>query len=120
VPTALCLVGDALVVVGFVIFWLVLKANPFGAATVQVASEQTVISTGPYAVVRHPMYAGVMPMGIGTSLALGSWWGLLGMALFVPALVWRLLDEEKFLAQQLSGYRDYAQRVRYRLVPMVW
>jgi protein-S-isoprenylcysteine O-methyltransferase Ste14 len=81
---------------------------------------QTVISTGPYAVVRHPMYAGALPLSVGTPLALGSWWGLLAVVLVLPALIWRLLDEEKFLKKNLAGYAEYAKRVRYRLMPLVW
>jgi protein-S-isoprenylcysteine O-methyltransferase Ste14 len=66
------------------------------------------------------MYTGAIAMVVGMPLGLGSWWGLLGIVLFVPALVWRLLDEETFLKRSLPGYQDYAERVRYRLVPFVW
>jgi protein-S-isoprenylcysteine O-methyltransferase Ste14 len=120
VPTSICLVGDALIVLGFVWVWRVLKENPFGASTIQVEDDQTVISTGPYALVRHPMYAGALVVAVGMPFALGSWWGLLGIVRFFPALVWRLLDEERFLQEHLPGYEQYAQRVRYRLVPLVW
>ena len=81
---------------------------------------QTVISTGPSAVVRHPMYAGVLPLLMGTPLALGSWWGRARSSSFMPALLWRLLDEERFLHRNLPGYTDYTRKVRYRLVPFVW
>lgn len=120
VPTAVSLAGNALIVLGYVFIWLVLKENPFGSSTVQVTSDQTVISTGPYAHVRHPMYAGALLLAVGMSLALGSWWGLIGIVLLFPALAWRLLDEERFLKQHLPGYAEYAQRVRYRLVPGIW
>jgi len=79
-----------------------------------------VISTGPYAIVRHPMYASAILYLGGTPLALGSWWGLVAIAAMVPFLVWRLVDEERMLAAELPGDREYMQRVRHRLVPFVW
>lgn len=78
------------------------------------------ISTGPYAIVRHPMYASALLYLLGTPLALGSGWGIVPLVFILPALVWRLLDEERFLAQELPGYADYRRRVRYHLVPRVW
>jgi protein-S-isoprenylcysteine O-methyltransferase Ste14 len=72
VPASICLIGDALIVLGFVFVWLVLKENPFGASTVQISDGQRVITTGPYALVRHPMYAGALALVVGTPLALGS------------------------------------------------
>jgi len=79
-----------------------------------------VISTGPYAQVRHPMYATALVMMAGIPIALGSWWGLLALAAMVPALLWRIVDEETFLAAGLPGYDTYKQKVRYRLIPHVW
>jgi CBS-domain-containing membrane protein len=81
---------------------------------------QTVIATGPYAFVRHPMYAGALVMLIGTPLALGSWWGLFALLLISPVLIWRLLDEERFLRQNLPGYMEYQTKVKYRLLPFIW
>jgi protein-S-isoprenylcysteine O-methyltransferase Ste14 len=120
VPTYVCLIGDALIAIGFLLVFFVLKANTYAASTVQLAEDQKVISTGPYAFVRHPMYAGSFPMLIGMPLALGSWWGLAALIVFVPALIWRLVDEESFLRKNLPGYTEYADNVRYRLVPYVW
>lgn len=94
--------------------------NPFALATVDVAPDQRVISTGPYALVRHPMYATAWLYLAGTPLALGSWWGLVPLPLVLPFLVWRLVDEERLLAASLPGYVEYQRRVRYRLVPGVW
>jgi protein-S-isoprenylcysteine O-methyltransferase Ste14 len=85
-----------------------------------VAEGQKVVSTGLYAYVRHPTYAGVLPMLVGMPLALGSWWGLFGLVLIVPALIWRLIDEEKFLCKNLRGYTEYANEVRYILIPFVY
>jgi protein-S-isoprenylcysteine O-methyltransferase Ste14 len=115
-----CVIGDLLVALGFLLVYFVIRENSYAASTIQVAEEQTVISTGPYSVVRHPMYAGVLPLLIGTPLALGSWWGLGALILFMPALIWRLLDEERFLHKHLQGYTEYTRKVRYRLVPFVW
>ncbi len=120
VPPFVSLTGDAMVALGLLIDLYVFRENRFGASTVQVFAEQRVISTGPYALVRHPMYAGVLVMAIGTPLALGSWLGLVVLALIAPGLIWRILDEEKLLKRDLPGYGEYMQRVRYRLVPYLW
>jgi len=85
-----------------------------------VVANQRVIDTGPYALVRHPMYASALLYLLGTPLALGSYWGLLPFFFAIPFLVWRLFDEEKMLTRELEGYSEYQRRVRYRLVPGVW
>jgi protein-S-isoprenylcysteine O-methyltransferase Ste14 len=119
-PSYMALAGDGLVVAGFIAIFFVLKENTFSSATIELAADQKVISTGPYAVVRHPMYAGAIVMLLGIPIALGSWWGLLVFVSMMPALIWRLIDEEKFLARNLLGYTQYQQRVRRRLIPLVW
>jgi protein-S-isoprenylcysteine O-methyltransferase Ste14 len=118
-PAYVAISGDLLVVLGWLGIFLVFRENSFSSATIELAADQRVISTGPYAVVRHPMYAAALVMLLGIPIALGSWWGVLIMAAVVPALVWRLLDEESFLARNLPGYAAYQGRVRYRLVPLV-
>ena len=120
VPAWLTVVADATIVASFVIFFYVMKQNSFAAATVRVERGQTVISTGLYGVVRHPMYMGTLPLTIAMPLALGSWWALLPVLAIVPALVWRLVDEERVLRRDLPGYAAYCARVRYRLVPGIW
>ena len=120
VPPWVTVLGDILVGLGFLSVYFVIRENSYAASTIQVVEGQTVVSTGPYAVVRHPMYAGVLPLLIGTPLALGSWCGLNALILFMPALIWRLLDEERFLHKNLPGYTEYTWKVRYRLVPFVW
>ena len=120
VPAWLSLSADALGALGILIYFLVIRENRYAASTVQVAEGQTVISTGPYAIVRHPMYAGAILVFIGMPLALGSWWGLLCVPLFIAGFAWRLLDEEKFLRANLPGYAAYMGNVRYRLIPYVW
>jgi len=120
VPLAGVIAGNALVAIGFCVIFLVYRENTFTAATIQIAEGQKVISSGPYAIVRHPMYAGGTLYLIGTPLALGSCWGLAAVAAMLPILIWRLLDEERFLTTSLPGYADYQQRVVHRLVPFVW
>jgi protein-S-isoprenylcysteine O-methyltransferase Ste14 len=120
VPLGGVIAGDVLVAIGFYLIFLVYRENTFTSATIEVAENQTVISTGPYAIVRHPMYASASLYLLGTPLALGSYWGLVPLAAMLPFLIWRLLDEERFLARNLPGYTEYQKRVRYRLVPFVW
>jgi protein-S-isoprenylcysteine O-methyltransferase Ste14 len=112
--------GDVLVALGFFIIFFVYKENSFASATIAVYPEQKVISKGLYALVRHPMYMGALFMFVGMPLSLGSWWGLFVFVLILPALIWRLLEEEKFLVKNLPGYAEYRGRVRYRLIPFVW
>jgi protein-S-isoprenylcysteine O-methyltransferase Ste14 len=120
VPIAAVLAGDLLVAVGFYFIARVYRENTFTSATIEVAQGQRVVATGPYAIVRHPMYASASLYLLGTPLALGSYWGFLAVAMMMPFLIWRLLDEEQLLARDLPGYTDYQTRVPYRLVPFVW
>ena len=120
VPASVSVLGDALIALAFLFIFFVFKENSYGASTIQIAEGQTVVSTGPYALVRHPMYAGALVMLIGTPLALGSWWGLFAVLLILPVLIWRLLDEERFLRQNLAGYAEYQTKVKYRLLPFIW
>jgi protein-S-isoprenylcysteine O-methyltransferase Ste14 len=120
VPAAVSVVGDALVAVGLLIAMISTIQNGYAAANIKVESAQTVVSTGVYSVVRHPMYFGNVVLMIGIPLALGSYWGLLATVLAVPILALRIDDEEKMLRQELDGYDEYTQKVHYRLVPGVW
>ncbi len=119
-PPLVAIAGDILVALGWFTVWLVFRENSFTSATIELADDQRVISTGPYARVRHPMYAGSLVMLLGIPLALGSWWGLIGLAVITAALIWRILDEERFLARHLAGYAAYKEKVRYRLIPHFW
>ena len=120
VPVPVVAVGDVLVALGLFIVFLVYRENTFASATIGVEANQKVVATGPYALVRHPMYAGALIMLFGVPLALGSWWGLLAVLPITLIIVWRLSDEEVFLVRNLSGYVDYRSRVGYRLIPFVW
>jgi protein-S-isoprenylcysteine O-methyltransferase Ste14 len=120
VPATLSILGDALAVLGIVIYFFVVRENRYAGSTIEVVEGQTVISTGPYAIVRHPMYAGAILVFLGTPLALGSWWGLIFTPLFIGWFAWRLLDEERFLRANLRGYDEYMRTVPYRLAPYIW
>jgi protein-S-isoprenylcysteine O-methyltransferase Ste14 len=119
-PAWLSIAGDGLIAASIAFSDRVFRANAFGAATVQVAADQKVISTGPYAIVRNPMYSGAVVFFIGMALALGSWWALIPATLTIPCFAWRLSDEESLLAQSLPGYTDYQAKVRWRLIPGVY
>ena len=119
VPLIIVFGGDTLVAIGFLIVFLVFRENTFTSGTIELAEDKRVINTGPYAIVRHPMYAGALVMFVGMPLALGSWWGLLVAAAIVPVLIMRLEREESFLAQNLTGYANYQNLVRFKLVPRV-
>jgi protein-S-isoprenylcysteine O-methyltransferase Ste14 len=95
-------------------------ANAFAAPSVKIQPDQKVIETGPYAIVRHPMYASALLLFVGTPLLLGSWWGLLISVLLIMAIGWRAVHEERTLRSELSGYDAYVGRVRYRFIPFVW
>lgn len=121
VPPAISVLGDALVVLGLFIPFLSFRGNnSYGGATIEVVEGQHVMSSGLYAHIRHPQYLGNVIMVIGVPLALGSWWGLIVLAITIPVLAWRILDEERLLEKDLTGYREYEQTVRYRLVPYLW
>ena len=120
VPPYAVIAGNILIVLGWTIILFVFRENTFTSATIEVVADQRVVSTGPYAVVRHPMYSGSLLYFLGIPIALGSWWGLLVGILMMPVFVLRLFDEEKLLARNLPGYSEYMDRVKYRLVPFVW
>jgi protein-S-isoprenylcysteine O-methyltransferase Ste14 len=119
-PPSMALAGDVLMALGWLAIFFVFRENTFTSATIELAPDQSVISSGPYALVRHPMYAGALVMLLGIPIALGSWWGALVVVAILPALIWRLIDEEQFLARNLPGYTEYQEKVRYRLIPRLW
>ena len=120
VPPFVSILGDVLVALGLYFVFLVFKENTFTSGIIEVGDDQKVVATGPYALVRHPMYIGALVMLVGVPLALGSLWGLLTIVPMVFVLVIRLLDEERFLAKNLAGYSEYQSKVRYHLLPLIW
>ena len=120
VPLGLSLVGDLFILLSMGMVYRVFRENSFGSAIVEIRRDQHVISTGPYAIVRNPMYSSAAVYFVGMSLALGSYWGLIPSILTILALVWRLSDEEEFLAQNLPGYTEYCAKVRWHLIPGVF
>jgi protein-S-isoprenylcysteine O-methyltransferase Ste14 len=119
-PLPAVIAGDVLVLLGFLVVFRVFRENTFTSAVIEVATGQRVIDSGPYAVVRHPMYAGALVLVAGIPIALGSIVGLAGFPPFAAVIVWRLLDEERFLVGHLPGYAAYREGTRYRLIPRVW
>lgn len=120
VPAGLSIAADVVVVAGYVAFAWVLRVNSWASRLVEVEHDQQVITSGPYAIVRHPMYGAILIIFAATPIALGSWWALLPALLLGPILAARVRDEEALLDAELPGYRAYAQTTRYRLVPGVW
>jgi protein-S-isoprenylcysteine O-methyltransferase Ste14 len=120
VPAAVVLLSDVLVVLALMAFFFVFRENSYAASTVKVEADQQVITTGPYRVVRHPMYAGAIVMFLATPIALSSLWALIVAVPLCGVIIVRLLDEERYLSANLRGYDDYCGKVRYRLAPFVW
>ena len=120
VPVFLVVIGDIFVLLGFIIVFLVFRQNSFASGVIETEREQKVISTGPYRIVRHPMYAGGLLLLFSAPFALGSYWALPFTLLLFVVIVVRLLYEEKFLIQKLPGYKEYCEKTRYRLIPWIW
>ena len=120
IPLQFVLPADALILSGYWIIFSVFRQNSYASRIVEVNENQTVISTGLYAIVRHPMYVGVLIMYIPTPIALGSYWGLIPMATILLAIVLRILNEEKVLSNNLPGYKEYCKKIKYRLAPFIW
>ena len=120
IPLFVCVSALFLVLVGYFLFVLVLRENRFASRIIEVNPAQNVITTGPYAVVRHPMYFATIVMLLSTPLALGSWWALIPASFMIPVLVVRIIFEEAFLSKELPGYCEYSMTTKYRLLPGIW
>ncbi len=120
VPAVIVILSDIMIVLGYLLIFLVFKENSYASRIVEVEKGQKVITTGPYSVIRHPMYAGVILMYIFTPLALGSFWALVFFVPVIPTVILRTLNEEAVLSRGLKGYKEYMKKVRYRLIPYVW
>lgn len=119
-PAWVAILGDVIVVAGYqMVFW-VFRTNSYTSRIVEVEAGQKVISSGPYALVRHPMYVGAILTYAFSPMALGSYWAVLPGLLILPVLVFRIINEEKLLMSDLDGYCEYTQKVKYRLLPGIW
>ncbi len=114
------IIADVIIFFGYLIIFFVFKQNSYASNIVEINENQKIISTGLYGIVRHPMYVGVLIMFIPTPIALGSYWGLIPFALLPVSLVLRILNEEKVLAENLNGYKEYCQKTKFRLIPFIW
>ncbi len=120
VPVWLVITANLMVFLGYVFIIIVFKENSYASANLQVEENQRIISTGPYGVIRHPMYTGLLMMILFAPLALGSYWAVLPALLYIPWTVIRIKNEEEMLLRDLPGYREYCSRIAYRLIPLVW
>lgn len=120
VPIAAVIVADVLVFLGYSIFIRVLRENSYASRVIEVEEGQRVVTTGPYSIVRHPMYLAVLVMYLFTPVALGSWWALIAALPLIGVLVARIRNEEQQLLKELKGYQEYTQITKYRLIPGVW
>lgn len=120
VPVVAVVVADVLVLLGYGLFIIVLRANSYASRVIEVEKRQQVVTTGPYALIRHPMYAAIIVMYVFTPVALGSWWAMLPALLFFAVLIARIRNEERILLRELEGYSEFIERTRYRLIPGVW
>jgi len=120
VPVIIVLLTDIVILFGYLFIMAVFRQNSYASRIVEIDANQTVITTGLYSVVRHPMYVGVLMMYIPSPLALGSYWGLVPMAAIPLALILRIKNEEKVLREGLPGYIEYCNKTKYRLIPFIW
>ncbi|MBE0680014.1 MAG: isoprenylcysteine carboxylmethyltransferase family protein [Bacteroidales bacterium] len=120
VPVEIIIITNIVILGGYLLIFNVFRQNSFASRIIETDKEQKLITTGLYGVVRHPMYIGVLIMYMPTPLALGSYWGLIPMVLLPVALVFRILNEEKVLKENLADYKEYCKKTKYRLIPYIW
>jgi protein-S-isoprenylcysteine O-methyltransferase Ste14 len=120
VPIWLVVIADILVFLGYAFIVLVMRENPYAARTIEVEPDQTVVKTGPYAFVRHPMYLGILLLFVFSPLALGSYWSMIPVLFLMGLLIARITNEERVLLKELNGYREYTEKVKWRLIPGIW
>lgn len=120
IPIWLVIVADLFVIASYTLYILVLKTNSYASRVIEVEQGQQVISSGPYALVRHPMYLAMILMMTATPLALGSYWAFIPSLGLIPLLAARAKNEEELLVTELKGYREYTEKTRYRFFPWIW
>jgi protein-S-isoprenylcysteine O-methyltransferase Ste14 len=120
VPAGVVIAANAIVLIGYAFIFFIFKENSYASTVIQVEEEQPIISIGPYAIVRHPMYLGLLLVILFTPLALGSYWALIFASLFIPTIIFRIRKEEEVLLRDLPGYADYCIKTRYRMIPSIW
>ncbi|MGE5472743.1 MAG: methyltransferase family protein [Ignavibacteriales bacterium] len=120
VPVWIIAASFVFILLGYILIFSVFKENSYASTIIQVEKEQQVITTGPYAIVRHPMYTALLLISLFTPLALGSYWALIAFSAVIPMNVYRIMKEERLLLRDLPGYKDYCSKTRYRLIPLIW
>jgi protein-S-isoprenylcysteine O-methyltransferase Ste14 len=120
VHLAIIIAADVFILVGYLLLVRVLLENRYASRIIEVAEKQKVIATGPYAIVRHPMYSSVLLIYGFSPLALGSYWALIPTVFIIISLIARILNEEKLLLKELDGYAEYTKKTRYRMIPGIW
>jgi protein-S-isoprenylcysteine O-methyltransferase Ste14 len=120
VSLALSFIADAIILLAFIFLLYVFKENTFLSATIEVQEKQKVISTGLYSIIRHPMYTGAIILMAFTPLALGSWWALIPVFILIVVIIFRAIDEEQDLKENLDGYEEYCRKVKYRFIPFIF
>jgi len=121
VPMPVMIVSDVLVLSGYLVIARVMEENRYASSIIEIRKEQKTIETGPYKIVRHPMYTGGMIFMLSTPLALGSYWAMIPFYVStIVAIVLRIISEEKFLVANLPGYKEYCRKTKYRLIPLLW
>jgi protein-S-isoprenylcysteine O-methyltransferase Ste14 len=120
IPIVIVIAADIFVMASYIFIIYVFKENRYASRVIEVEQNQTVISTGPYSIIRHPMYLGALVMILSTPIALGSYFALIPFATLPVSFAFRILNEEKILNKELPGYNEYCSKVRYRLIPYIW
>ncbi|MGJ7922306.1 methyltransferase family protein [Neobacillus sp. LXY-4] len=119
-PIWLVIVSNIIVFVAYMFIFVVFKENSYASTVIQVENEQHVITTGPYSIVRHPMYLGIVIMSLFLPLALGSYFAIIPMLFIIPTMLFRIKNEEDVLLRELRGYKEYCLKTHYRLIPLIW
>ena len=120
IPNWVSLCGAALFLIGYALYGEVMRENMWLSRTIHIEDDQKIVTTGLYSIVRHPMYTATLLMFLPIPIILGSWWAIPIFSLYIPIIIRRILDEESLLLNDLSGYTEYCNKLRWRLIPFVW